>query len=284
MVFQNYALFPHMTVWENVAFPLEARGRSRAEIQRKVADALIMVQLAGYESRRPTQLSGGQRQRVSLARALVFNPSLVLMDEPLGALDKQLRDHMRLEIKHLHQQLGVTVVYVTHDQTEALTLSDRIVVLKEGEVQQIASPVALYEAPDNAFVAQFIGENNRLLGRVVAVEADRCRMRLNEVDLEVLARRVGGTRAGDRSSLSIRPERVIIDPPEGSVPNIFDAKVEELIYHGDSVRLRLSACGTADFVVKVANTFGCGLPSPGELTRIGWRFEDCRALDEVDGP
>ncbi len=278
MVFQNYALFPHMTVWENVAFPLQARGIGRADIETRVAHVLDMVQLQGFERRRPAQLSGGQQQRVSLARALVFDPALVLMDEPLGALDKQLREHMQLEIKHLHQQVGVTVVYVTHDQAEALTMSDRIVVFKDGETQQIASPDTLYEQPDNAFVAQFIGENNQFRGVVAEVDGGTCRVSL-EGGHEVLATPVKVSRAGDRTTLSLRPERVQIEPALGSLANIFEARVEELIYLGDSVRVRLTVCDNTDFVVKISNIFGHKKLTPGDLTRVGWRAEDCRALD-----
>ncbi len=162
MVFQNYALFPHMTVNENLAFPLEVRRLPKAEIVRRVQKALEMVQLGAFGNRRPGQLSGGQQQRVAVARALVFEPKLVLMDEPLGALDKQLREQMQYEIKHIHEHLNVTVVYVTHDQSEALTMSNRIAVFNDGVIQQLATPADLYERPENAFVAQFIGENNRL--------------------------------------------------------------------------------------------------------------------------
>lgn len=147
MVFQNYALFPHMTVAENLAFPLSVRGLSKTDISERVKRVLSMVQLDAFAQRYPAQLSGGQQQRVALARALVFEPQLVLMDEPLGALDKQLREHMQMEIKHLHQRLGVTVVYVTHDQGEALTMSDRVAVFHQGEIQQIAAPRTLYEEP-----------------------------------------------------------------------------------------------------------------------------------------
>ncbi|MEO1397806.1 MAG: ABC transporter ATP-binding protein, partial [Pseudomonadota bacterium] len=169
MVFQNYALFPHMTVAENLAFPLRVRGMGKVEIETKVARALAMVELHEMGGRRPAQLSGGQQQRVAVARALVFDPSLILMDEPLGALDKQLREQMQYEIKHIHENLGVTVVYVTHDQAEALTMSDRIAVFNDGIIQQLSSPSDLYENPQNSFVAQFIGENNRLQGRVKQV-------------------------------------------------------------------------------------------------------------------
>ena len=158
IVFQNYALFPHMTVRENLAYPLEVRKMPKSEIDERVKKALAMVQLEGFRGRRPGQLSGGQQQRVAVARALVFEPKLVLMDEPLGALDKQLREQMQYEIKHIHENLGVTVVYVTHDQSEALTMSNRVCVFDDGVVQQVAAPNVLYEQPENAFVAQFIGE------------------------------------------------------------------------------------------------------------------------------
>ena len=162
MVFQNYALFPHMTVAENLAFPLQVRNFGKAEIGDRVKKILQLVELPDMAHRRPGQLSGGQQQRIAVARALVFEPDLVLMDEPLGALDKQLREQMQYEIKHIHERLGVTIVYVTHDQTEALIMSNRIAVFNDGMVRQLSSPDDLYERPQNSFVAQFIGENNRL--------------------------------------------------------------------------------------------------------------------------
>ncbi|MBM3584368.1 MAG: ABC transporter ATP-binding protein [Alphaproteobacteria bacterium] len=278
MVFQNYALFPHMTVEENCAFPLDVRKVGKAEIQTRVKRALDMVQLGGYGKRRPGQLSGGQQQRVAVARALVFNPKLVLMDEPLGALDRQLREQMQLEIKHLHERLGITVVYVTHDQGEALTMSNRIAVFNDGEVQQLATPDTLYEEPQNSFVAQFIGENNKLRGTVRSLNGTIC-----EVDVEgggavrALAVRIGGV--GSATLLSLRPERVKINPPSGSVPNVFPAKVEELIYLGDHIRTRVSVCGHDDFVVKVPNAEGRVPFQPGSAITIGWKVEDCRALD-----
>ena len=176
MVFQNYALFPHMTVGENLAFPLEVRGISKADAEAKVQRALEMVRLPEFGNRRPAQLSGGQQQRVAVARALVFEPELVLMDEPLGALDKNLREEMQYEIKHIHESLGVSMVYVTHDQSEALTMSNRIAVFEDGVIQQLAPPDDLYERPDNAFVAGFIGENNRLFGKVVGESGDNCQV------------------------------------------------------------------------------------------------------------
>jgi putative spermidine/putrescine transport system ATP-binding protein len=171
MVFQNYALFPHLTIEQNVAFPLSVRGIGKAEQKARVKRALEMVELPQLASRRPSQLSGGQQQRVALARALVFEPSVVLMDEPLGALDKRLRETMQYEIMRLHRELGLTVVYVTHDQAEALTMSDRVAVFSDGRIQQAATPTELYENAHNAFVANFVGENNGLTGCVLEQDA-----------------------------------------------------------------------------------------------------------------
>ena len=277
MVFQNYALFPHMTVAENVAFPLSVRKIAKAKVESRVRRALDMVQLGGFEHRRPAQLSGGQQQRVALARALVFEPKLVLMDEPLGALDKQLRESMQYEIKHLHENLGLTMVYVTHDQSEALTMSDRVAVFNDGRIQQLATPADLYEAPENAFVAQFIGENNRLVGEVKQLAGSQCVVRVDGGEVQALAVRVGGV--GSRTMLSLRPERVMVGPAAEGCANRFEARVEELIYHGDHIRTRVQVCGHDDFIIKVPNAAGHALLAPGQVTRIGWRAEDCHALD-----
>ena len=277
VVFQNYALFPHMTVSENLAFPLEVRQASRAEIEARISKALDVVQLSGFEHRRPAQLSGGQQQRVAVARALVFEPKLILMDEPLGALDKQLREQMQYEIKHIHERLGVTVVYVTHDQSEALTMSNRIAVLNHGVIQQVATPQALYERPENAFVAQFIGENNRLSGTVREVNGHTCVVAVEGGEVRALAINIDGV--GSRSTLSLRPERVLIDPSPGRCPNLFDARVEELIYHGDHTRTRVRACGCDEFIIKVPNAAGQIHLQIGAAIKIGWHVEDCRALD-----
>tara|TARA_Y100001934_G_scaffold228556_1_gene274997 strand:- start:8001 stop:9095 length:1095 start_codon:yes stop_codon:yes gene_type:complete len=278
MVFQNYALFPHMTVQENLAYPLEVRKMSKSDIEARVNRALDMVQLGGFGGRRPTQLSGGQQQRVAVARALVFEPKLVLMDEPLGALDKQLREQMQYEIKHIHENLGVTVVYVTHDQAEALTMSNRICVFDDGVVQQLAEPDVLYEQPLNAFVAQFIGENNRLMGKVQEANGDECVVKVDSGEtLQALAINIGGQ--GTRTTLSLRPERITINPAEGSCPNVVQAKVLELIYLGDHVRTRVEVCGDPEFIVKVPNSAGHKHLQVGESVTVGWKTEDCRALD-----
>ncbi len=278
MVFQNYALFPHMTVAENLAFPLEVRKAPRSEIEARVTKALDMVQLGAFGNRRPAQLSGGQQQRVAVARALVFDPVLVLMDEPLGALDKQLREQMQYEIKHIHENLGVTVVYVTHDQSEALTMSNRVAVFNDGVIQQLAPPDVLYERPDNAFVAQFIGENNTLVGDIKEVNGDNVTVDVNGSIITALNVNTEGV--GAKTTLSIRPERVAVNPSnEGDYQNVFKAKVEELIYLGDHIRTRASVCGDDEFVVKIANASALAAIKEGTEVTFGWKAEDCRALD-----
>jgi putative spermidine/putrescine transport system ATP-binding protein len=277
MVFQNYALFPHMTVAENLAFPLQVRRMGKPEIEKKVNRALEMVRLGGFGNRRPAQLSGGQQQRVAVARALVFEPVLVLMDEPLGALDKNLREEMQYEIKHIHENLGVSMVYVTHDQSEALTMSNRIAVFDDGVIQQLAAPDDLYEQPENAFVAAFIGENNKLVGKVTEVNGHTCTVEVQGKKIKAISINHNGV--GSETTLSLRPERVFVKPDEGACPNVLIAKVEELIYLGDHVRTRISLCGHEDFIVKVPNSAGHVHLSPGEEVKVGWKAEDCRALD-----
>ncbi|MDV7270197.1 ABC transporter ATP-binding protein [Thioclava sp. A2] len=279
MVFQNYALFPHMTVGENLAFPLEVRGMGKSEREAKVKRALDMVQMGAFANRRPAQLSGGQQQRIALARALVFDPSLVLMDEPLGALDKQLREHMQFEIKHLHESLGITVVYVTHDQGEALTMSDRVAVFNDGRIQQLAPPDELYERPQNSFVAQFIGENNKLPGVIETLDGDSCTVRLATGEI-IDATPVNVHEKGQKTLVSIRPERVEFKPemmPPGA--HMIDAEVLEVIYMGDIFRTRMRVAGSDEFVMKSRNTLGQTKLSAGEKIRIGWHPQDARALD-----
>lgn len=281
MVFQNYALFPHMTVGENLAFPLEVRGLGRAEREERIKRALDMVQMGAFANRRPAQLSGGQQQRIALARALVFDPKLVLMDEPLGALDKQLREHMQFEIKHLHERLGITVVYVTHDQGEALTMSDRIAVFNDGRIQQLASPSDLYERPENSFVASFIGENNALPGVIEKLDGPHALVRLHNGEA-IDATAVNIRQVGQDTLVSIRPERVEFKPelmPAGA--HTIDAEVIEVIYMGDILRSRLRVAGSENFVMKFRNTLGQTRLTAGQHIRIGWNPQDARALDPV---
>ena len=281
MVFQSYALFPHMTVGENLAFPLEVRGMTKAERTERIKRALDMVQMGSFANRRPAQLSGGQQQRIALARALVFDPKLVLMDEPLGALDKQLREHMQFEIKALHERLGITVVYVTHDQGEALTMSDRIAVFNDGRIQQLAPPPALYEQPENSFVAGFIGENNALRGTIQELEGEKALVRLENGEL-IDATAVNIRERGQETTVSIRPERVEFKPelmPRDA--HTIEAQVSDVVYMGDILRARLRVAGQDDFVMKYRNTLGQVKLSPGQTIRIGWHPEDARALDPV---
>jgi len=277
MVFQNYALFPHMTVYENLSFPLKVRRMPKEDINKKVDKALSMVSLSGFEKRMPGQLSGGQQQRVAVARSLVFDPQLVLMDEPLGALDKNLRESMQYEIKHIHENIGVTVVYVTHDQGEALTMSNKIAVFNDGKVQQLSSPDKLYEQPVNSFVAEFIGENNTFAGEVTDVSKDKCKVKLNSGN-EIFANPIRVKSKGEKTIVSLRPERAIINP-ESKVENNFKGKIEEVIYHGDHTRVRLDILGNKEFILKVPNSSAKMDIKVGNQLNIGWNSFDARALD-----
>lgn len=281
MVFQNYALFPHMTVAENLAFPLQVRKVDRSEIDRKVMRSLEMVRLASMAGRLPGQLSGGQQQRVALARALVFEPELVLMDEPLGALDKNLREEMQYEIKAIHQRLQVSVVYVTHDQTEALTMSDRIAVFEGGAIQQLSEPGTLYENPSNAFVANFIGENNLLPGTVERCDSGYCSVRIDGAEAVLTARRGAGLAAGDRTVVSVRPERISLVPSADMQRNAINATVNDVVLLGDQLRIRLDANGTM-VTLKSPNVANANMPRNGEKIRLYCRADDCRAF-EVQG-
>ncbi|WP_041655750.1 ABC transporter ATP-binding protein [Azoarcus sp. KH32C] len=282
MVFQNYALFPHMTVLENLRFPLSVRKMPAAEIDAKVKRALDMVQLGSFANRYPQQLSGGQQQRIALARALVFEPQLVLMDEPLGALDKQLREHMQLEIKHIHESLGVTFVFVTHDQGEALTMSDRIAVFNHGVIQQIDTPSALYENPTNAFVANFIGENNALDGKVVSSRDGVTHVALPD-GTQLRARTGDAGGAGSTALVSIRPERVSLARPDSTAENRLRATVLEQIYLGDHIRLRMQVAGCNNFTMKTPISRISRCPNAGESVDIDLSPDHLLALAPPQG-
>ena len=223
-------------------------------------------------------MSGGQQQRVALARALVYEPRLVLMDEPLGALDKKLREQMQYEIKHIHGNIGITVVYVTHDQSEALTMSNRIAVFNDGKIQQISTPDVLYEKPENAFVAQFIGENNQLKGKVKSINGNMCTVTTDKGD-EIKSLKVNINTVGDASTVSLRPERVEINSTDSNLENSFNAKVKELIYLGDHIRTRVEVCGNDQFIVKVPNSYKGTDLKEGVSVKLSWRASDSRALD-----
>lgn len=240
VVFQNYALFPHLSVAANVAFPLQMRAVGKAETAERVGRVLDMVQLAKMADRKPRQLSGGQQQRVALARALVFEPSVVLMDEPLGALDRRLREQMQLDIRALHQRLGLTILFVTHDQIEALTMSDRIAVVNHGRIEQIGTPRDVYDRPATRFVAEFIGETNLVEGIVQSADAGVAVVRTlpsRTIDVRASQRLV----AGQRVFVSVRPEKMVLDSPPGPERNRWHVRIVDAVYQGDHVRLVLAA-------------------------------------------
>lgn len=281
MVFQNYALFPHMTVAQNLAFPLRMRGIAKAERERRVSDILDMVRLPEVADRRPVQLSGGQQQRIALARALIFEPQLVLMDEPLGALDKQLREQMQLEIRSLHERLGITVVYVTHDQSEALTMSDRVAVFAHGRIQQIAPPDDIYEHPANAFVADFVGDNNRLSGVVRSRDGEEYEVDCNGLVLQAVAKSEHGI--GDEVLVVFRPENGVINHPIPPAPNRFDVKITERIYLGDHLRLRCQMTNGDLITVKISNKSHLSACRTGSAISLYWSGMDCYVLPQHAG-
>lgn len=276
MVFQNYALFPHMTVAENLDYPLRIRKIARTERAERVRKALDVVQMGEMGERKPTQLSGGQQQRIALARAIIFEPDVVLMDEPLGALDKNLREHLQLEIKHLHERLGITVVYVTHDQSEALTMSDRVAVFNAGRIEQLAAPSDLYENPSTAFVAGFIGENNCLTGEVSAKNGEEYVVQTDSGQKLVVLSSVSFAEH-QRVIVSVRPERVRLDH-EVACQNSFGGTVEEVIYLGDHKRVHIRMNESSIVVAKVANG-GSNLDiRPSQVLSLGWDSRDAVML------
>jgi len=253
IVFQSYALFPHMTVAANVAFPLEMRGVSKANRKQLVDRALDMVQLGAMADRKPSQLSGGQQQRVALARALVFEPAVVLMDEPLGALDKQLREQMQLDIRDLHKRLDLTIIFVTHDQSEALTMSDRIAVFNKGQIEQIGTPNEIYDHPTSRFVADFIGETNLLDGTIETSNANGLTLSLPG-GKRILVAAGSGNPAGKAVTISLRPEKIRLGH-EAASTNSMPVTILDSVYHGDHLRMVLDAEGTR-LIAKADRRFG----------------------------
>ncbi len=277
MVFQHYALFPHMSVFANVAFALRMRKTPAAEVRRAVGDALAMVHLEGMEDRLPSQLSGGQQQRVSLARALVYRPRMLLMDEPLGALDKKLRERMQIELKQIQQQVGITVLSVTHDQEEALTLSDRVAVMNHGRLEQIGSADQLYEAPESRFVADFIGETNFLDVRADSVEGGWMTVSSPSMAGFRVPTRPGVAARGE-VQLSIRPEKIVFVDEDSEMACSASGVVEEIVYMGDTSRFYVRLGAGEQLVVKQHNRHGVRLPARGDQVVIGWSPENCVAL------
>jgi spermidine/putrescine transport system ATP-binding protein len=265
-VFQSYALFQHMTVYQNIAFGLEMEGAAKDEIEKRVKRALEMVQLTGMERRRPKQLSGGQQQRVAVARSLVKVPDVLLLDEPLGALDLKLRKEMQLELKALQQQLGITFIYVTHDQEEAMTMSDRIAVMSKGKVQQMGTPVEIYERPSNRFVADFIGESNFLEGKLKTLSGKEACVIVPELNAELNGIPVSeGLVVGDDVTVSIRPEKVhISDKPLDT--NSFTGKVTNTVYIGTDTHVFVDVMGKR---IKVFEQNRISRLDPGSFYTVG---------------
>jgi spermidine/putrescine transport system ATP-binding protein len=275
-VFQSYALFPHMTVHENVAFGLEMAHVARGEIGRRVGEALEMVQLYGMDGRRPRQLSGGQQQRVALARALVNHPQVLLLDEPLGALDLKLRKAMQLELKALQERVGITFVYVTHDQEEALTMSDRIGVMNGGHLLQVGAPDEIYESPANRFVADFIGETNFLVGEVG--EKRGASTRVDVQGLGIWAPGAASIPDAGAATVAIRPEKILLSrqAPEG--PNAFSGTVERVTYIGKDSEYSVRLGPNAVVRVRVPNQSAGGGPAVGDGVWVAWPEEAGRVL------
>ena len=275
MVFQNYALLPHMTVFENIAFPLRVRKISNPEIKRRVTEALEVVRLPHVAERKPSELSGGQQQRIAIARCIVYNPAIILMDEPLGALDKKLREEMQLEIKQLHVKLGITVLYVTHDQEEALTMSDRIAVMNDGKVAQVGSPEDLYDRPSDRFVAGFIGESNFLPAVVRGMEDD---VVIAECD-GALIRAIcpGRPASGDKVTLTTRPERLRFADSawNATTPqNRLSVTVTEAVFAGERCRYMLQAGDGTSIVLKEPSSAAIRRRAIGERAEISWSVAD----------
>jgi spermidine/putrescine transport system ATP-binding protein len=258
-VFQNYALFPHMTIGQNVAFGLQMKKVTKSDIEPRVKEALEMVRLPGYENRKPKQLSGGQQQRVALARALINRPEVLLLDEPLGALDLKLRKEMQLELKTLQREVGITFIYVTHDQEEALTMSDRIAVMNKGRLLQVGNSVEIYEEPNSRFVADFIGETNFISGKVIAVNDGQAEF---EADgLKIIADAGPDVQPGLQATLAVRPERIRLTTEQpGDTPNVFSGEVYESIYIGTDTHYRVRLTPIVDVRIRRQNSMPIGMP------------------------
>jgi len=272
MVFQNYAIFPHLNVFENVAFPLRARHRPQREIREKVMWALDLVQLGSFGDRFARQLSGGQQQRVAIARAIVFEPRIVLMDEPLGALDKNLRYDMQVEIKEIQRRLGMTVVYVTHDQEEAMNMSDRIAIMSRGRIAQVGTPSEVYERPASTFVGRFLGEANIQAAPIVRLESDVATLQIGRYALR--AKACPGISVGQAVSLFVRPERIAISDIGD---NRVEGRVRRVSFLGSTVRYQVEIAPTAHIVVDVQNS-GRRALSVDDPVALSWAVEDSLVL------
>jgi putative spermidine/putrescine transport system ATP-binding protein len=279
MVFQNYALFPHMTVAENVGYPLRIRGVPRDEVARRVNESLGMVRLDAFATRLPSQLSGGQQQRVALARSSIYKPSILLMDEPLGALDKNLRDEMQEEIKRFQQEMGVTVIYVTHDQQEAAFLADRIAIMRDGSLTQIGSPRELYEHPNSRFVAEFLGEASIFAVKAAIPSGPGQTRIVLEGGTQVVIR--GDKAAGPGKFACIRPERITVGSGAATLDNHYTATVRECLYTPGSIRYRVELAGTGDMMkIRVLPQMNTEFFETGTQVDVGWSSSDMTILKD----
>jgi putative spermidine/putrescine transport system ATP-binding protein len=284
MVFQNYALMPHMTVFENIAFPLRVRKLPKDEIKRKVGEVLEVVRLPDVARRKPAELSGGQQQRISIARCLVYNPSIILMDEPLGALDKKLREEMQLELKQLHTKLGITALYVTHDQEEALTMSDRIVLLNEGRIEQMGTPDELYFRPRSLFAAEFLGDSNILAGKVdgtgtsASVET--------EAGHKIACRSSTTAKVGEAVKVMVRPENVtmLTNGETSDLPNQLPAEAVDTISFGGVIKGYARLGDGTTMVVQELTKAGRHMPTGGTPVTLAWAAEDTLVLPLPGSP
>jgi spermidine/putrescine transport system ATP-binding protein len=274
-VFQSYAIFPHLNVFDNVAFGLRRAGVKGEELRERVIDACEMVQLSGFEKRKPNMLSGGQQQRVALARALINRPKVLLLDEPLGALDLKLRKEMQLYLKDLQHEVGITFIYVTHDQEEALTMSDRIAVMNEGKVQQVADPPTLYERPNNRFVADFIGQTNVFSGTVEAVDGSRVTLSVPSGEKVKASTGEAEVGVGQATHAVVRPEKVRFGS-EGD--NVMTVRIHQVVYLGVSTQYIADLPGGGKMVLYQQNTTEEDHPEIGDEARVSWDARNCLIL------
>jgi spermidine/putrescine transport system ATP-binding protein len=277
-VFQSYALFPHLKVFDNVAFGLRRSGVDRADVRRRVDAALAQVELTGYERRKPAQLSGGQQQRVALARALVMRPAVVLLDEPLGALDAQIRRNLQVELKALQEEVGLTFIYVTHDQEEALTMSDRLAVMQAGRVEQLGRPKDVYEQPDTTFVASFLGISNLIGGEITSSAGDRCTVRVGEFELYAMQ---GSIASRGTTKLMIRPERVRLEAHQSGGENRIPGIVERVVYRGNADQVFIRLPGGDQVQALVQNVGGHATHEAGDAVRLHLPAEALRVLTDT---
>lgn len=276
MVFQSYALFPNLSVADNIAYPMRLRGKPKAEIDAAVADALAFVRMEGFGNRDTAALSGGQRQRIALARAIVFEPDILIMDEPLSALDKKLRDDMQIELRRLHDRLGLTTIYVTHDQREAMTLSDEIAILEKGRIAQIAPPQDLYNHPSSAYVASFMGESNLLR---VTRRADGG-FALNDTPIQS-----DHCPNIEQAWLCARPEKLVVSPKPGEADTVFDARLVDKVFQGESWLLECQLDDATPITVRAADHGGSIVSqvAPGQRLQLGLSRRDTYFIERTEG-